>query len=250
MKIISLFNLKGGVGKTVSSVNIATILALKGKKVLLIDNDPQANSCINLNMANENQIGIYELLANKDIEVNDVIRKTDINNLYLIPSTIKYFDIQNKLSTELNPYNILKKKLSSIKNIFDYIIIDNHPSLSTMSLNGLVASDEVLVPLTPDNFALEGLSFLFDKVNEVIEELNYDLKIAGVFISRFKAQTNISKEIKAYLEQELSTQLLNTVIRETTKVGESTTGEPLVIYDKNCTATKDYYSLVKEVFNI
>ena len=119
-----------------------------------------------------------------------------------------------------------------------------------MSLNGLVASDEVLVPLTPDNFALEGLSFLFDKVNEVIEELNYDLKIAGVFISRFKAQTNISKEIKAYLEQELSTQLLNTVIRETTKVGESTTGEPLVIYDKNCTATKDYYSLVKEVFNI
>ena len=107
-------------------------------------------------MANENQIGIYELLANKDIEVNDVIRKTDINNLYLIPSTIKYFDIQNKLSTELNPYNILKKKLSSIKNNFDYIIIDNHPSLSTMSLNGLVASDEVLVPLTPDNFALEG----------------------------------------------------------------------------------------------
>ena len=83
MKIISLFNLKGGVGKTVSSVNIATILALKGKKVLLIDNDPQANSCINLNMANENQIGIYELLSIKDIEANDVIRKTEIDNLYV-----------------------------------------------------------------------------------------------------------------------------------------------------------------------
>jgi len=203
MKIISLFNLKGGVGKTVSSVNISTILALKGYKVLLIDNDPQANSCINLNMANENQIGIYELLSTKDIQAIDVIKETSIDNLYLIPSTIKYFDIQNKLSTELNPYNILKKKLSPIKDTFDFIIIDNHPSLSTMSLNGLVASDEVLVPLTPDNFALEGLSFLFDKVNEIIEELNYDLKITGVFISRYKAQTNISKEIKSYLSTEI-----------------------------------------------
>lgn len=250
MKVISLFNLKGGVAKTVSAVNISSILALKGKKVLLIDNDPQANACINLNRADESQIGIYELLANKDVSVEDVIKSTDIENLYLIPSTIRYFDIQNKLSTELNPYNILKKKLEAVRNNYDYIIIDNHPSLSTMSLNGLVASDEVLVPLTPDNFALEGLSFLFDKINEVVEELNYNLKIGGVFITRYKGNTNISKEIKAYLKNELPAHLLKTVIRDTTKVGESTTGSPLIVYDRNCTASKDYYKLVNEILDI
>ncbi|MGL5152163.1 MAG: ParA family protein [Clostridium sp.] len=250
MKVISLFNLKGGVGKTVSSVNIATLLALKGKKVLLVDNDPQANSCINLEVADETQIGIYELLSIKELTVKEVIKKTKVENLDIIPSTIKYFNMQNKVSTELNPYNLLRKKLDEVRADYDYIIIDNHPSLSVMSINGLVASDEVLVPITPDNFALEGLSFLFDKLNEIIEELNYDLKIGGVFITRYKAQTNISKEIKTYLENELETQLLTTVIRDTTKVGESTTGEPLVIYDKNCTASKDYVKLVREIFNV
>ena len=118
-----------------------------------------------------------------------------------------------------------------------------------MSLNGLVASDVVLVPITPDNFALEGIGYLFDKINEVIEELNYDLKIKGVFLTRYK-NTNLCKEIRSYLQSELPTHLFNTVIRDTTKVGESTTGEALATYDKNATATKDYYKLVEEVFGI
>ena len=144
---------------------------------------------------------------------------------------------------------MLKKKLREIEGDYDYVIIDNHPSKSTMSLNGLVASDEVLVPITPDNFALEGIGYLFDKINEVIEELNYDLKIKGVFLTRYK-NTNLCKEIRSYLQSELPTHLFNTVIRDTTKVGESTTGEALATYDKNATATKDYYKLVEEVFGI
>lgn len=249
MKVISLFNLKGGVAKTISSVNIATILALKGKKVLLIDNDPQANSCINLQMANEKNKGIFELLSDKDLSIKEVILSTNAKNLDLIPSAIRYFDIDKKLAHELNPYNMLKKKLREIEGDYDYVIIDNHPSKSTMSLNGLVASDEVLVPITPDNFALEGIGYLFDKINEVIEELNYDLKIKGVFLTRYK-NTNLCKEIRSYLQSELPTHLFNTVIRDTTKVGESTTGEALATYDKNATATKDYYKLVEEVFGI
>jgi chromosome partitioning protein len=249
MKVISLFNLKGGVAKTISSVNIATILALKGKKVLLIDNDPQANSCINLQMANQKQKGIFELLSDKDLNIREVILKTKTENLDLIPSAIRYFDIEKKLAHELNPYNVLRKKLSEVKNDYDYVIIDNHPSKSTMSLNGLVASDEVLVPLTPDNFALEGIGYLFDKINEVIEELNFDLKIKGVFLTRYK-NTNLCKEIRSFLQAELPTHLFETVIRDTTKVGESTTGEALATYDKKATATQDYYKLVKEVFGI
>lgn len=249
MKVISLFNLKGGVAKTISSVNIATILALKGKKVLLIDNDPQANSCINLQMANEKNKGIFELLSDKDLSIKEVILSTNTKNLDLIPSAIRYFDIDKKLAHELNPYNMLKKKLREIEWDYDYVIIDNHPSKSTMSLNGLVASDEVLVPITPDNFALEGIGYLFDKINEVIEELNYDLKIKGVFLTRYK-NTNLCKEIRSYLQSELPTHLFDTVIRDTTKVGESTTGEALATYDKNATATKDYYKLVEEVFGI
>lgn len=249
MKVISLFNLKGGVAKTISSVNIATILALKGKKVLLIDNDPQANSCINLQMANQKQKGIFELLSDKDLNIREVILKTKTENLDLIPSAIRYFDIEKKLAHELNPYNVLRKKLSEVKNDYDYVIIDNHPSKSTMSLNGLVASDEVLVPLTPDNFALEGIGYLFDKINEVIEELNFDLKIKGVFLTRYK-NTNLCKEIRSFLQVELPTHLFETVIRDTTKVGESTTGEALATYDKKATATQDYYKLVKEVFGI
>ena len=249
MKVISLFNLKGGVAKTISSVNIATILALKGKRVLLIDNDPQANSCINLNLASEKQKGIFELLSDKELSIREVILKTNIENLDLVPSAIRYFDIEKKLAHELNPYNGLKKKLQEVKEDYDFVIIDNHPSKSTMSLNGLVASDEVLVPITPDNFALEGISYLFDKIQEVIEELNYDLKIKGVFLTRYK-NTTLCKEIRSYLQEELPTHLFKTVIRDTTKVGESTTGEALAIYDKKATATQDYYSLVKEVFGI
>lgn len=250
MKVISLFNLKGGVAKTISSVNIATILALKGKKVLLIDNDPQANSCINLGCADGNQKGIYELLSDKELSIREVIRTTNTQNLNLIPSAIRYFDIQKRLANELNPYGVLRKKLKEVEADYDYVIIDNHPSLSTMSFNGLVASDEVLVPLTPDNFALEGLSYLFDKINEIIEELNYDLKIRGVFMTRYSGNTLRCREIEEYLKEQLSTNLFNTYIRDTTKVGESTFGEALVTYDKRATATQDYYKLVKEIFNI
>jgi chromosome partitioning protein len=250
VKVVSLFNLKGGVAKTISSVNIATILALKGKKVLLIDNDPQANSCINLNMKDESQKGIYELLSDKETSIRDVIRETSIERLSIVPSAIRYFDIQKRLANELNPYSVLRKKIQEIKEDYDYVIIDNHPSLSTMSFNGLVASDEVLVPLTPDNFALEGLNYLFDKINEVIEELNYDLKIKGVFITRYSGNTLRCREIEEYLKSELSTHLFRTYIRDTTKVGESTFGQALVTYDKKATATQDYYKLVKEVFNI
>ncbi len=249
MKVVSLFNLKGGVGKTISSVNMSVILAQKGKKVLLIDNDPQANSCINLGVPRENK-GIFELLSNKEISIREVIYTTDTENLDVIPSSIIYFDIQKILSTELNPYNILRKKIKEIEDEYDYVIIDNHPSLSTMSFNGLVASDEVIVPLTPDNFALEGISYLFDKINEVIEELNYDLKIGGVFLTRYKENTNLCREVRRHLQSELPTHLFKTVIRDTTKVGESTIGEALVTYDNKATATQDYYELVSEIFGL
>lgn len=249
MKVVSIFNLKGGVAKTVSSVNVATILALKGKRVLLIDNDPQANSCINLGMANENRKGVFELLSENELRAKEVILKTKTENLDLLPSAMRYFDIGKRLSHEFNPYIVLKKKLKEVENDYDYAIIDNHPSKSTMSLNGLVASDEVLVPMTPDNFAIEGIGYLFDTINKIIEELNYDLKIKGVFITRYK-NTNLCREVRSYLQKELPTHLFNTVIRDTTKVGESTTGEALATYDKKATATQDYYSLVKEVFGI
>lgn len=249
MKIISVFNLKGGVAKTISSVNISAILALKGKKVLLVDNDPQANACINLQRANQNQLGIFELLSDKKVNIRDIIVNTNFENLDLIPSAIRYFDIEKVLSHELNPYNVLRKRLKEIEADYDYIIIDNHPSKSTMSLNGLVASDEVIVPITPDNFAIEGIGYLFDTINEVIEELNYSLKIKGVFLTRYK-NTNLCKEIRSYLQSELPTHLFDTVIRDTTKVGESTIGEALATYDKKATATQDYYELVKEIFDI
>lgn len=250
MKVISMFNLKGGVAKTVSSVNISTILALKGKKVLLIDNDPQANSCINLGIASDKNEGIFELLSEPQKSIKEVILKTLTNeNLDIIPSAMRYFDIGKRLSHELNPYVVLKKKLKEIENEYDYVIIDNHPSKSTMSLNGLVASDEVLVPITPDNFAIEGLSYLFDTINEVIEELNPNLKIKGAFITRYK-NTNLCKEVRSYLKSAIPTQMFDTVIRDTTKVGESTTGEVLAIYSKKATATLDYYDLVKEIFEL
>lgn len=249
MKVISLFNFKGGVAKTISSVNIATILGLKGKKVLLIDNDPQANACINLGIRGSKYNGIHELLTNKDMKTEDVILKDVLKGVDFIPSKISYFDVEKQLANELLPYNVLKKKLKEVDGMYDYVIIDNHPSQSMMSLNGLVASDEVLIPLSPDNFAIEGLEYVFDKLNEIIEELNYDLKIRGVFLTRYK-EANICREIKEYLKEELPGKLINTVIRETVKVGESTTGEPLVIYDKNATASKDYYNLVKEIFNV
>lgn len=249
MKVISVFNLKGGVAKTISSVNIATILALKGKKVLLVDNDPQANACINLQRANQNQLGIFELLSDKTLDIREVIVNTNFENLDLIPSAIRYFDIEKILSHELNPYNVLKKRLKEVESDYDYVIIDNHPSKSTMSLNGLVASDEVIVPITPDNFALEGIGYLFDTINEVIEELNYSLKIKGVFLTRYK-NTKLCKTVRSFLQKELPTHLFDTVIRDTTKVGESTIGEALATYDKKATATQDYYKLVEEIFNI
>lgn len=253
MKVISLFNFKGGVAKTVSSVNIATILCLNGKKVLLVDNDPQANACVNLGVSSSSKNTIYELLTT-DIPIDDTIIKDLVKNekngcLDLIPSKIIYFEAEKQLSHELQPYAMLKNRLEEVKDKYDYVIIDNHPSLSTMSLNGLVASDEVLIPLTPDNFAIEGLEYVFFKLEKVIEQLNRNLKIKGVFLTRYR-ETNICKEILGYLNRQLPSKTIKTVIRDTVKVGESTTGEPLIIYDKNATASQDYIRLVKEVFNI
>lgn len=248
-KVISIYNLKGGVSKTISSVNMSVILAEKGFNVLLIDNDPQANTTMSFDMVDTQKYSMLELLCNKELSVKDVIRNTYIKGLDILPSRIDLFEAEIYLNTHMNRYGILKKKLQEVISEYDYIIIDNHPSISTITNNGLCASDEVIVPLSSDKYALYGLSYIFDKINEVKEEANPNLVVGGIFLSKYR-NVNVGKEVKEYLKEELNQKLFNTVIRDTAKVSESTFGEPLVKYAPKCTASQDYYSLVEEIFGV
>lgn len=245
-KIISVANQKGGVGKTTTTVNLSTILAKKGRKVLLIDTDPQGNATSGLGITKELELSVYDVLVG-ETEINETIQETAIKNLKVCPSNISLAGAEVELVTMMSREQRLKVKLDAIKDQYDYILIDCPPSLGLITLNAFTASDSVLIPVQCEYFALEGLGQLLNTVNLVKKHLNKNLEIEGALLTMYDARTNLSnqvvKEVKKYFENKV----YKTVIPRNVRLSEAPSyGVPISIYDPRSKGAKSYEKFAKE----
>lgn len=249
-KIISVANQKGGVGKTTTTVNLSTILAKKGKKVLLIDTDPQGNATSGLGVSKDVELSVYDILIG-DTEFDETLQETAIKNLKVCPSNISLAGAEVQLVSMMSREQRLKTKLDKIKDQYDYILIDCPPSLGLVTLNAFTASDSVLIPVQCEYFALEGLGQLLNTVNLVKKHLNKNLEIEGALLTMYDARTNLSnqvvKEVKKYFEDKV----YKTVIPRNVRLSEAPSyGMPITEYDARSKGAKSYEKFTKEFLKI
>ena len=246
-KVISVANQKGGVGKTTTAVNLSTILARRGKKVLLIDTDPQGNATSGLGVTKQVELSVYDILIG-ETEFEETLQDTTIKNLKVCPSNISLAGAEVQLVSMMSREQRLKGKLDVIKDKFDYIIIDCPPSLGLVTLNAFTASDSVLIPVQCEYFALEGLGQLLNTVNLVKKHLNKNLEIEGALLTMYDARTNLSnqvvKEVKKYFEDKV----YKTVTPRNVRLSEAPSyGMPITLYDPRSKGAKAYEKFVKEL---
>ena len=246
-KVISVANQKGGVGKTTTAVNLSTILAKRGKKVLLIDTDPQGNATSGLGVTKQVELSVYDILIG-ETEFEETLQDTTIKNLKVCPSNISLAGAEVQLVSMMSREQRLKGKLDEIKDKFDYIIIECPPSLGLVTLNAFTASDSVLIPVQCEYFALEGLGQLLNTVNLVKKHLNKNLEIEGALLTMYDARTNLSnqvvKEVKKYFEDKV----YKTVIPRNVRLSEAPSyGMPITLYDPRSKGAKAYEKFVKEL---
>ncbi len=245
MKTISVINLKGGVGKTISSINIAyTLVHNHNKKVLLIDNDKQGNVSKFFGLHNYQEKGISDVLLGKATAI-EAVQKTKYEKLDVITANMNLLTADKEILLDISrpQQTRLRKALKDVKGSYDYCVIDNAPDINMSVINALVASDDVLVPIKADNFAFDGMDQLIEQV-ESVQDFNEQLTLKGCFVTMF-TKTLINKQGYEYLKRS-EYPLFATKIRRTTKVDETTfVGKPLLDYGKS-TAAEDYEELVAE----
>lgn len=245
MKVISIMNIKGGVGKTVSTINIAACLRLMGKKVLVIDLDPQSNATQYLNLYDPKLRSTYDVLMG-DCD-KSVIRNS--NDIDLVPANIKMVTCENEImnDTRKSRENRLRKFINSLNESYDYVLLDCPPALGVLSTNALVASTHVLVPIKPDRFSIDGLEYLIETIFEVQNEFNSGLQLLGVFVTMDNSTTP-NKEIKEELRAALDSKFFDATIRNNVAVIKSTLKQmPVVNMSKKSNSSKDYMRLCEEV---
>lgn len=246
--MIALANQKGGVGKTTSSVNLSSSLAFLGKKVLLVDIDPQGNASSGVGV-NKGEIEhcIYDVLVD-DVVIQDVLQKTDLDNLNVIPATIQLAGAEVELVPAISREIRLKKAIDSIRDDYDYVIIDCPPSLGLLTLNALTAADSVLIPVQCEYYALEGLSQLLNTIRIVQKHLNEDLQIEGVLLTMLDARTNLGIQVIEEVKKYFQNKVFNTIIPRNVRLSEAPShGKPILLYDAKSKGAEVYLELAKEV---
>ena len=245
-KVISVANQKGGVGKTTTTVNLSAVLAKRGKKVLLIDADPQGNATSAVGIDKDSEYSLYDVLINEE-DFEKVIVSTKTKNLKVCQSNISLAGAEVELVSMMSREQRLKEQLLKIKEQFDYIFIDCPPSLGLVTLNSFTASDSVLIPVQCEYFALEGLGQLMNTINLVKKHLNKEIKIEGAVLTMYDIRTNLAnqvvKEVKKYFQDKVYKQ----VIPRNVKLSEAPSyGMPIVEYDARSKGAKAYDKLAKE----
>lgn len=250
-KVIAVCNQKGGTGKTTSAINIAASLALAGKKVMLIDLDPQANATSGIGLNKHNvQKSTYHVLL-EEAEIKEILQPTAINNLFLSPSNLDLTGAEVELVGALGREYRLKRAITKEKENFDFIIIDSPPSLGLLTINGLCAADSVLIPVQCEYYALEGLTQLTNTIRLVKDNLNPNLAIEGVLLTMADFRTNLTKEVIQETRDHFKGSVYKTVIPRNIRLTEAPSyGKPIALYDKESLGAQKYEELCKEILGI
>ncbi len=251
-KAIAIFNQKGGVGKTTTNINLAACLALKGKKVLILDIDPQGNTTSGMGINKKGlEKTMYEVLINDQLKPKDAIMHTSIKNLDIIPASVQLAGAEIELVQLESREKRLKKAIDTIKDMYDYIFIDCPPSLGLLTINSLTAVDSVLIPIQCEFYALEGVSQLMSTIELVKKNLNKNLEIQGVILSMFDGRTNLSiqvvEEVKKYFREKVYT----TVIPRNVRLAEAPSyGLPITEYDRKSKGAEAYLDFADEFLEL
>ena len=245
-KVISVANQKGGVGKTTTTVTLCAILAKRGKKVLLIDGDPQGNATSGVGVTKEVELSFYDVLVG-DTPIEDTILATNIRNLKVCPSNINLAGAEVELVSMMSREQRLKEKLEEARDKFDFIIIDCPPSLGLITLNSFTASDSILIPVQCEYYALEGLGQLINTINLVKKHLNKSLELEGALLTMYDARTNLSNQVVKEVKKYFNDKVYKTVIPRNVRLSEAPSyGMPITLFDPHSKGAKSYEKFAKE----
>ncbi len=246
-KVISIANQKGGVGKTTTAINISAMLAKKGKKVLLIDADPQGNATSGLGVSKTCEFSTYDILIN-DVEIANTVQKVDIKGLDVCPTNMSLAGAEVELVGAVGREYRMKDKIDKAKDNYDFIFIDCPPSLGLITLNALTASDSVLIPVQCEYFALEGVGELLKTIDLVRKYYNRGLSIEGAVLTMYDPRTKLSNQVVGEVNKYFENRVFETLIPRNVRLSEAPSyGKPIVTYDPLSKGARSYDKLVKEI---
>jgi len=248
MRIITLANQKGGVGKTTTAINLATALAAIGERVLIVDLDPQGNASTGLGInKDERQLSSYDVLAD-NVPLSQVAVQTGVPNLWIVPSTMDLLGVEMEIAALPDRTHRLKAALGDARELFSYVLVDCPPSLNLLTINAMAAADSVLVPLQCEFFALEGLSQLLRTVEMVRQTINPKLVIQGIVLTMYDGRNNLANQVVDDVRAHMGDKVYDTVIPRNVRISEAPShGKPAILYDLKCSGSQAYLQLATEV---